>query len=199
MTTIDRERQISEERRLALEVEWSRVQSYRDHINQLENKLETAEHQLEIANHRIELMRGVIEVSELGKIADELDEDNFATAAKAMRKAAMKIANLECQLEDAYQEQEHNLTNKDAFIAEIIASEEQRRSLIEQENKQLRQLIEMAPKCSVCNGTGTWWPHCSRCDDSGDDHDDCPKREPCDRCRVWREGLAILNIVKKVK
>lgn len=173
LVTLDRERELANSRGKALEAEWARVQSYRDHMDRAEEKLrqfnvfvengrtvscgkcgetaygicthlvdklapmtdwkeaaEQAEHELDAMERRaeeqrrrakvaeewnsiltekaaaaeaaLEVERGriarlheEINATELGKIADELDEDNFAIAASAMRRAAVKIFKLE--------------------------------------------------------------------------------------------------------
>ena len=44
--------------------------------------------------------------------------------------------------------------------------------------------------CGLCNGTGRWTPHCSRCDDSTEDHNDCPAERPCEHTITVRKALS---------
>ena len=49
-------------------------------------------------------------------------------------------------------------------------------------------------RCGLhCDNDGTRWPHCSRCDDSGDDHN-CPPRTTCEHTKDYRRALAVARI-----
>jgi hypothetical protein len=55
-----------------------------------------------------------------------------------------------------------------------------------------RKALEAASKmCDSCHGSGVYEPHCYKCDDSGEDHIDCPPSRPCLNapCVIAREAL----------
>lgn len=46
---------------------------------------------------------------------------------------------------------------------------------------QAATVVLVSAACQTCHGTNRYTPHCYKCDDSGEDHDDCPGEEPCPR------------------
>lgn len=59
-----------------------------------------------------------------------------------------------------------------------------------------RRALEDASKmCAFCRGSNLYEPHCYKCDDSGEDHVDCPPPRPCPnkRCIETRAALAVLD------
>jgi chromosome segregation ATPase len=43
-------------------------------------------------------------------------------------------------------------------------------------------LDEATKECRSCHGTGDYYPHCDKCDDSTWDHVDCPPKQTCEQC-----------------
>ena len=56
------------------------------------------------------------------------------------------------------------------------------------------QVLENAARLCSCGGTGMRQVHCDKCDDSGDDHHDCPDDEPCDRSECVALRAAIVDV-----
>lgn len=57
-------------------------------------------------------------------------------------------------------------------------------------SRAIREAAEAAVKsCPMCHGTGTWHPHCYKCDDSTLDHADCPEPRSCTWCAALRAAL----------
>jgi cytochrome c553 len=58
--------------------------------------------------------------------------------------------------------------------------------------RDLTEALTTAVKtCGLCHGTGEWQPHCYKCDDSGEDHIDCPPSQPCTRCQPLKAALEL--------
>lgn len=54
----------------------------------------------------------------------------------------------------------------------------------------LVEALTAALKRCKCHGTGRYYPHCYKCDDSGEDHNDCPEERDCETCAPARDALA---------
>lgn len=52
-------------------------------------------------------------------------------------------------------------------------------------------------ECARCLATGTYWPPCSKCDDPGNEHDDCPGPQPCG-CLSVDARTALPELIREV-
>lgn len=142
---------------------------------------------LDLAAGEIERLNGVVVAlrMDLGGLEEERDaardtlegfRQEHANAVGERGQRLRKIEELQGLLAEADRCTDEARDSRDEAKAQIAA---------------LREALE-AQQCALCRNTGRWTPHCFKCDDSGEDHVDCPSAEDCTNkaCALRRAALA---------
>lgn len=128
------------------------------------------------ANHRDHLQQ---EVTSLARILGRKEGQSWRDALAEMVKGHYDLDRLSDSdvIYSLKNQLDETTTQRDAALRVVAAA-------------------KAATKLCSCGGTGMRPVHCSKCDDSGEDHDDCPDDEPCDRqpCIDLRAALAVLQV-----